>query len=141
MLGRTRTAIRAAASTSVPRSSLAARRETRIPSSILRPGRRAPSGSLKQPGECSLKSRRKPALPRRISPSGPGNAPGTDLLPGSISRPRFSAAGDALAFAVEFDGAFADREVGGRLKLLHERRRLAICPQLAAFRCGLVHVR
>jgi hypothetical protein len=29
------------------------------------------------------------------------------------SRPRFSAAGDAPAFAVEFHGALADREVGG----------------------------
>src|SRR5882762_5705758 len=52
-----------------------------------------------------------------------------------------SAAGDALAFAVEFHGALADREVGRRLDLLDERRRLGVCPQLAAFRRGLVHVR
>src|SRR6266446_8174481 len=137
MLGRTRTAIRAAASTSVPRSSPAANRETRIPSSILRPGTRAPSGSLKQPGKCSPKSRRKRALPRRTSLSLARQC----AQPRSISRLRFSATGDTLAFAVEFHGALADREVGGRRNLLHERRRLGICPQLAAFRRGLVHVR
>src|SRR5947199_8072123 len=54
---------------------------------------------------------------------------------------RFSAAGKALAFAVEFHGALADREVGGRLNLLHERRRLGVCLKLAAFGGGLVHVR
>src|SRR5499427_4480514 len=138
MLGRTRTAIRAAASTSVPRSSPAATRETRIPSLILRPGTRAPSGSLKPPGKCSLKSRRKQALPRRISP---GVGARQCVQPRSPSRPRFSAPGDALAFAVEFHGALADREVGGRLDLLHERRRLGVCLKLAAFGRGLVYVR
>src|SRR5205823_8300070 len=54
---------------------------------------------------------------------------------------RFSAPGDALAFAVEFHGAFTDREVGGRLDLLHERRGLGVCPQPATFRRGLVHMR
>src|SRR5205814_9302556 len=68
---------------------------------------------------------------------GRGNAPG----PPFTSRPRFSAAGNALAFAVEFHGALADREVGGRLDLLHERRRLGVCLKLAAFGRGLVHVR
>src|SRR5215510_261362 len=57
---------------------------------------------------------------------GRGNAPGP-----FTSRPRFSAAGNALAFAVEFHGALADREVGGRLDLLHERRRLGVCLKLA----------
>src|SRR3989449_11745972 len=68
---------------------------------------------------------------------GRGNAPG----PPFTSRPRFSAAGNALAFAVEVHGALADREVGGRLDLLHERRRLGVCLKLAAFGRGLVHVR
>src|SRR4029077_5799428 len=54
---------------------------------------------------------------------------------------RRSAAGNTLAFAVEFHGALADREVGGRLDLLHERRRLGVCLKLAAFGRGLVHVR
>src|SRR5437016_11169597 len=61
--------------------------------------------------------------------------------PPFTSRPRFSAAGNTLAFAVEFHGALADREVGGRLDLLHERRRLGVCLKLAAFGRGLVHVR
>jgi hypothetical protein len=52
--------------------------------------------------------------------------------PRSPSRPPFSAAGDALAFAVEFHGALADREVGGRLDLLHERHRLGVCPRQGA---------
>src|SRR5262249_3059202 len=43
------------------------------------------------------------------------------------SRVRFLAAGEALAFVVEFHGAFADREVGGSLDLFHERCRLGIC--------------
>jgi hypothetical protein len=53
------------------------------------------------------------------------------MRPAPTSRPLFSAAGDALAFAVEFHGALADREVGGRLDLLYERRRLGICPHTA----------
>src|SRR5262249_18384362 len=56
-------------------------------------------------------------------------------------RPRLSTAGNALAFAVEFHGALADREVDGHLDLFHERRRLRVCFELAAFRRGLVHMR
>jgi hypothetical protein len=41
---------------------------------------------------------------------------GQAMRPASVYfRPMFSTAGDALAFAVEFHGAFADCEVGGRL--------------------------
>jgi hypothetical protein len=50
------------------------------------------------------------------------------LRPPFGSRPRFTAAGEACAFAVEFHGALADCEVGGRLDLVHERRRLGVCP-------------
>src|SRR5215468_9482074 len=134
MLDRTRTASRAVAFTNVPRSSAAANRETFVDPATWG---RAPCGSLKQPRKCSLKSRRKPAVPRRISRIWARQcAPAPVYFPATIS-----ATGDALAFAVEFHRALADREVGGRLNLLYDCRRLGICPQLAVFRRGLVHVR
>ena len=54
---------------------------------------------------------------------------------------RGSAAGNALAFAVELHRAPADGEVSGRLELLDERRRARSRPQLSAFRHGLVRMR
>src|SRR5215813_8656218 len=52
-----------------------------------------------------------------------------------------SAAGNALAFAVELHRALADGEVSGRLELLGERRRARSRPQLSAFRHGLIRMR
>ena len=52
-----------------------------------------------------------------------------------------SAAGHALAFAVELHRAPADGEVSGRLELLDERRRSRSRPQLSAFRYWLVRMR
>src|SRR5262249_11447723 len=55
--------------------------------------------------------------------------------------PRGSAPRGALSPAVEFHGAAAQGEVGGRLELLHERRRARRGPQLAALGDGLVRMR
>src|SRR5205823_2981931 len=72
----------------------------------------------------------------------PNNFGYSTAVPGCVPViPNDSAAGDALAFAVEFHRALADCEVDGRLDLLHERRRLGVWLKLSAFRRGLVHMR
>src|SRR5690349_12223813 len=107
MPGRTRTAIRAAASTNAPKSLRIASRVTQIRSSIRRPGTRAPSASLKGPGKYSPRSRPRQAARRATNPSSSGskpyvrcrlNQPVLTSVPGAHLMLKFASAGRGLQF-------------------------------------------